>query len=145
MGVLEGIWIKRASGGRMDAAASAELVEGRGIVGNADQGGHRQVTIIEKEQWNAMMEELGSDLPSSTRRANLVVSGVSLLASRGRLLRIGECTIEIRGETKPCRLMEESLPGLQEAMRRDWRGGAYGVIARGGRIGVGDSVDLVSA
>lgn len=139
MGTLEQIWIKRSSGGRMDAADSAELVTGRGIVGNANQGGHRQVTIIEKELWDAMMRELASDLPSSTRRANLVVSGLSLYDSRGRTLQIGECTIEIRGETKPCRLMEESLSGLQESMRRDWRGGAYGVITRGGRLEVGDS------
>ena len=123
----------------MDAVDAAELVSGRGIIGNANQGGHRQVTIIERELWEAMMQELGSDLPSSTRRANLVISGLSLFDSRGRNLQIGECTIEIRGETKPCRLMEESLPGLQESMRREWRGGAYGVITRGGRLEVGDS------
>ncbi len=127
----------------MDAADSAELVTDRGIIGNANQGGHRQVTIIERELWDGMMLELESDLPGSTRRANLVVSGLSLLESRGRSLQIGECVIEIRGETKPCRLMEELLPGLQDAMRRDWRGGAYGVITSGGRLEVGDAVSFV--
>jgi MOSC domain-containing protein YiiM len=144
MGTLEQIWIKSSSGGPMDAADSAELVTGRGIIGNANQGGHRQVTIIEKELWEAMMRELESDLPGSMRRANFMVSGLSLLESRGRSLQIGECMIEIRGETKPCRLMEELLPGLQDAMRRDWRGGAYGVITRGGRIQVGDSARFVT-
>lgn len=140
MGTLETIWIKRASGLPMDRAESAELIESRGIRGNANQGGHRQVTLIERELWDAMMKELGSELPDSTRRANLVISGCSLRDTRGRSLQVGECVIEIRGETRPCRLMEELLPGLQEAMRPEWRGGAYGVIVRGGSISSGDPV-----
>jgi MOSC domain-containing protein YiiM len=127
----------------MDAADAAELVAGRGIRGNANQGGHRQVTLIEQELWDSMMLELGSNLPSSTRRANLVVSGCSLRETRGRNLQVGECLIEVRGETRPCRLMEESLPGLQEAMKPEWRGGAYGVVVRGGTIRTGDSVTWI--
>lgn len=139
-GALEAIWIKRARRGPMDPAPDARLIAGRGIEGNANQGGWRQVTIIEREVWAELLEELDAVLDPSARRANLMVSGVSLLESRGRVLRIGECRIRIRGETKPCRRMDEALPGLQAAMRRDWRGGAFGVILDGGVIARGDAV-----
>jgi MOSC domain-containing protein YiiM len=124
----------------MDAAESAELVAGRGIVGNADQGGRRQVTIIEQEVWEALMRRLGGALPPSARRANLMVSGVPLADSRGRVLLVGPCRVRIFNETKPCERMEEALPGLRAAMYPNWSGGAFGEVVEGGRIAVGDPV-----
>src|SRR5919202_1521409 len=58
-GTLEAIWIKRFRRGPMDPAPTARLVAGRGIVGNANQGGKRQVTIIAREAWEAVTRELG--------------------------------------------------------------------------------------
>lgn len=124
----------------MDPVSSAELVANRGLVGNANQNGRRQVTLIEREVWDRLQAELGREFDPAIRRANLMVSGVSLMATRDRLLRIGTCLIDIRGETRPCRLMDESIPGLREAMKPDWGGGVFGVILEGGRITVGDEV-----
>lgn len=143
MGTLEQIWIKRVRGGPMDAAPAAALVTGRGIDGNANQGGRRQVTILEGEIWAEVMSSLGGSLPTSARRANLIVSGVRLADSRGGVLHVGGCRIRIYGETKPCRLMDETLPGLQDALRPDWRGGAFGEVLDDGEIAVGDEVVLV--
>jgi len=47
MAVLHQIWIKRAHGGRMDSAVRATLLAGRGIRGNADQGGREGGDLIE--------------------------------------------------------------------------------------------------
>ena len=44
----------------MDAVPSAKLVAGQGIAGNADQGGKRQVTIIEQEVWEELMNQVGA-------------------------------------------------------------------------------------
>src|SRR5262245_27386271 len=139
-GRLLKIWIKRMNRGPMDSVGSAQLVAGRGMVGNADQGGRRQVTLIEQEVWESLMGELGSKLSPSTRRANLLISGIELSKSRGRILLIGECRIRIYGETKPCEQMEEALSGLKDAMYDDWKGGAFGEVLDEGQINVNDPV-----
>ena len=139
-GRLEAIWIKRMKRGPMDPATEAHLITARGIVGNANQGGKRQVTIIEREVWERLMSELGARVPASARRANLMVSGTPLAGMRGRVLRVGDARIRIYGETKPCERMDEALPGLRAAMRPNWGGGAFGEILNDADIHVGDAV-----
>ncbi|MBK6798419.1 MAG: MOSC domain-containing protein [Acidobacteria bacterium] len=139
-GKLRAIWIKRMKRGPMDGADGARLVTGRGIAGNANQGGRRQVTIIEEERWEKFMQLFHSPLPASSRRANLMVSGVDLTESRGKILKIGDCRIQIFGETKPCERMDEALPGLKNAMYADWGGGAFGEVLDDGDIQIGDDV-----
>jgi MOSC domain-containing protein YiiM len=141
-GRLDAIWIKRAHMGPMDAAPEAELVAGRGIRGNADQGRRRQVTVIDRNAWDAALQELGDAVAPSARRANLMISGIDLAASRGRVLRVGACRLEIGGETRPCYRMDEAMEGLQHALRKDWRGGVFCVVLDDGVIRVGDEVRL---
>lgn len=142
-GILEAIWLKRAYGGKMDPTPRAQLTAGRGLVGNADQGGKRQVTIIEKEVWARHMAATGATLDPSTRRANLMVSGIPLADSRKRVLQVGSVRIRIYGETKPCEQMDEAHQGLRAVMYDDWGGGAYGEVLDDGEIAVGDVVRWV--
>jgi MOSC domain-containing protein YiiM len=139
-GRLEAIWIKRAHRGPMDQATGATLVAGRGLVGNADQGRRRQVTIIEREIWDRLMRELGGAVPPNARRANLMISGLSLAGQRDRVLRIGPCRIRVLGETRPCERMDEALPGLREAMKVGWGGGSFGEVLDDGQVAVGAEV-----
>ena len=142
-GKLIRIWVKRAHRGPMDPQDSGLLVAGAGLEGCADQGGHRQVTLVEAERWKQMMTELHADLDPSARRANLLVQGINLGDSRGKLLAVGPCTIRILGETRPCERMEQALPGLRASMSTPWNGGAHGEIVTGGPISVGDKVRWV--
>ncbi len=129
----------------MDAVGSATLVAGRGLAGNADQGGRRQVTLLDEAVWWEMMAELHADLGPITRRANLLLHGVDLVRSHGRTLQIGErAQIHIYNQTAPCRAMDEALPGLQAAMRPAWRGGAFSEVVVGGEIRVGDAVQWIA-
>jgi MOSC domain-containing protein YiiM len=141
-GRLEAIWIKRAHRGPMDPATSATLIEGKGVQGNVDRSSRRQVTIIEREVWDALMKETNASAPPSTRRANLMISGVSLADTRKRVLRIGNTRLEIAGETKPCERMEEAVTGLRAAMYPNWRGGAFARVLSGGEICIGDRVEF---
>ena len=139
-GRLEAIWLKRMRRGPMDAVERATLKAHHGLVGNTDQGGRRQVTLIEQEIWHVLMAQLWATLPPSTRRANVLLSGSPLVQSRQRILGIGACRIRILGETKPCERMEAACPGLQKAMYADWAGGAFGEVLDDGDIVVGDPV-----
>jgi MOSC domain-containing protein YiiM len=139
-GELRAIWVKRAHRGPMDAVQSGRLVAGRGLVGSADQGRRRQVTLIDEAAWQALMDGLGSAAPPSARRANLMLRGISLRQTRGRILRVGACRLRIAGETRPCERMDEAVPGLKAAMHADWGGGAFAEVLDDGEIHVGDPV-----
>ena len=139
-GKLEAIWLKRMKSGPMDAYSFTDLVANRGIAGNTNQGGKRQVTIIEKELWDELKTTLSETIEPKMRRANLMVSGIQLTNSRGKILRIGDCRIQIRGETRPCEQMDAAYPGLREVLKSDWRGGVFGEVLDNGVIAVGDPV-----
>jgi len=99
-GRIEAIWIKRFKQGPMDAVQQAEMVKGRGLVGNANQGGRRQITIIDAAVWEQVMAELDIRIDPSARRANIMVRGIELADSRKQILQLGECRVKIfnRGE-----------------------------------------------
>jgi MOSC domain-containing protein YiiM len=140
MGTLERIWMKRAHRGPMDPVDHASLEAGRGLVGSANYGGRRHVTIVSVERWAELMSLLQADVDPSARRANLLVSGIDLVESRDKTLLVGTCRLRIGGETRPCERMEEAYPGLQEAMRPRWGGGAWAVVEIGGEVRTGDPV-----
>ena len=170
-GRLEAIWIKRVHKGPMDAVSEAELLEGQGLKGNADQGGRRQVTILSKKRWEEAVAglieataELGAGpagaeerpgqpissggnqsdnhIHPKDRRANLFVSGLDLEETRGWTLAVGGHRMVIAGETKPCAFMDDIYDGLQDALRPNWGGGAYAQVLDSGTISVGDPVTL---
>jgi len=124
----------------MDPVTEARAVPGRGLDGNADNSPTRQVTLIEREIWETLMREVGSEADPSSRRANVMVSGLSLAETRGRVLRIGSVRLEIAGETRPCEQMDAVTGGLQKSMAIPWRGGAFARVLDEGIIRVGDTV-----
>ena len=128
----------------MDPAERATLKAGRGIVGNANQGGKRQVTIVSNKHWADVTAPLGQTPDPRLRRANLLVSDVDFADARGKVLQIGAVRIRIWGETRPCEQMEAVTPGLQDAMKVPWGGGAFGEVLDSGEIAIGDSVSFVT-
>lgn len=144
-GRVEALWRKRAHRGVMDTADEVRFVEGRGIEDDANFGrSKRQVTVIAKE----VFDRIGAELPGvepSMRRANVMVSGIRLRETRGRILRLGDVRIRIFGETRPCERMDAQVPGLTAALEPDGNGGVYGVVLDDGPVRVGDEATLSEA
>jgi MOSC domain-containing protein YiiM len=141
IGRVEVIWIKRAHRGSMESVEQATLVPNQGVAGSVDRSRRRQVTLLESEAWAACMAELGVHKDPALRRANILLSGVRLARTRGRVLVIGGARLAIGGELTPCERMDEATPGLQAALRPDWRGGVFAHVLSGGVIRLGESVE----
>lgn len=128
----------------MDPVDRARVIAGRGIVGNANQGGKRQVTILSAKHWQQVTAFLEDAPDPRQRRANLLVSEVDFTGAHGKILKIGNVRVRIYGETRPCEQMEKVAPGLKVAMQTPFGGGAFGEILDDGEISIGDPVSFDS-
>lgn len=141
-GRVEWIGVRPARDTPMQQADAVQLIAGRGIVGDRYSGGSgkRGVTLLQAEHLPVIAALAGRDAvePASLRR-NLVVSGLPLLALKGRVFRIGEVLLEGTGPCDPCSKMEAVLgDGGYNAMRG--HGGLCARILEGGVIRQGDTV-----
>lgn len=145
---LAGIARHATPRGAMEVIESVLITPELGVEGDCKgafkpgKRNRRQVTLLEAGDWAAAMAELGGDLPWWSRRANLLVEGLDLPQRPGSILRIGAVRLEVTIECDPCHRMDELLPGLQAALRPDWRGGACTRVLSGGTIAVGDIIDI---
>ena len=144
VGRLEWIGLRPARLGDLSIVNQAEVVAERGIVGDHRFGGRhgskRQVTLIQFEHLSAVAGMLHrAALPPELVRRNLVVSGINLLALKGKLFQVGNVLLEYSGPCEPCSRMESVLgPGGYNAMRG--HGGITAKVLQGGTIHVGDAV-----
>jgi hypothetical protein len=140
-GRIEQLWSKRAHRGPMDPVSEATLVVGQGVQGSVGRSKRRQITLLSLEAWDAATSSIGHDPGPSSRRANVLVSGVELANTRGRVLRVGACRVSIGGELTPCERMDEASAGLRQALQPEWRGGVFAQVIEGGIVRVGDLVE----
>ena len=141
MAQLIRIWLKPAPGEPLQEVEHASARSDHGLVGNAEQGGPRQVTVLSIEGWEAANAAAGAELDPAARRANILVTGLGDLAeSTGRVLRVGGARIQVTGETRPCSFMDAAHQGLRTAMKVDWRGGVHGIVLNDADLAVGDEV-----
>jgi MOSC domain-containing protein YiiM len=150
MGVLVGIARHAFPKAPMELLEVVEVtVEGglhgdfRGAVKPGGRG-KRQVTMMERIDWEAAMAELDHSIPWQERRANLLLDGIDIPQVAGTRLRIGTAEFEITVECDPCSRMETIAPGLKAALTPDWRGGACTRVRVAGRIAVGDRVAVIA-
>lgn len=144
-GKIEALFVYPEEGGAPVAKEAARVHAGRGLEGDQRRTAHRAVTVLSLEQWRETMAELQVDLPLSTRRANVIVSGLDLPSSVGKHLRLGAVTLEIVGETRPCGTMDEAYQGLKDALAPKLRAGVHGRVVAEGEIRVGDAVEIAAA
>ena len=116
MGTLQGIWVKEARGEPMTAVDEAKALAGQGFDGGIREASTRQLTVLAAETWADAAATLGMSVDPALRRANLLVAGVDLAGTTGRVLRVGDLRLEITGETKPCHQMAAAVDGLRDAL-----------------------------
>lgn len=144
VGRLEWIGLRPERLGPITVVGEATIVAERGIEGDhrftGRRGSKRQVTLIQQEHLSAVAGMLHrADLSPDLVRRNLVVSGINLLALKGKQFRVGEVLLEFSGPCEPCSRMEYVLgPGGYNAMRG--HGGITAKVIEGGMIRVGDEV-----
>ncbi len=135
----------------MQTGESVEISVERGVDGDhkGSKFRRRAVTILAREDWEAALLDLAatgadvSDLDWTARRANLLVEGVRLPRAIGATLRIGPVLLEVTYPTTPCARMDEAREGLRKALHPEWRGGVTCLVLEGGRVDVGESVEII--
>ena len=113
-----------------------------GLVGDhyAGRSGSRQVSLIGEADLAAIGAFLGTGPadPALLRR-NVVLSGINLLALKGRRFRLGDAVLEYAGDCHPCSRMELLLgPGGYNAVRG--HGGILARVVEPGIVGLDDAL-----
>lgn len=143
MAKLLGIATKAAKYAPMQLQESGELTLDKGLIGDwRGKQKKRQVTVMTQASWDKACEVLGTSLLWTERRANLLVDDLPLFESQGACLYLGDAVLEVTCETDPCERMEKVQPGLFEALRPEWRGGACCRVVKPDVIQVGMQVRL---
>ena len=126
----------------MQEVNEAFATAGIGLTGDRYAGGSgkRGITLIQAEHLPAIAALSGHTTVSpALLRRNIVVSGLPLIALKGRRFRIGEVLLEGTDECDPCSRMEDALgPGGYNAMRG--HGGLCARVLEGGVLRRGDEV-----
>ena len=141
---LTSIAIKTTARAPMQEQEGAEITIEKGITGDfRGAAGDRQISILSKSAWLQACKTVGTDLPWTTRRANLLVEGIEFSeADVGKTVRIGNVSLKVTQETNPCSLMDELHQGLKSALTPDWLGGVCCSVITPGKIRVGDNVEI---
>ncbi|HWS77120.1 MAG TPA: MOSC domain-containing protein [Thermomonas sp.] len=141
-GRVQWIGLRPARDVPMQPVDSVEAEAGAGLVGDRYTGGSgkRGVTLIQAEHLAVIAALSGhGEIAPATLRRNLLVSGIPLVALKGRRFRIGEVLLEGTDDCDPCSRMEAALgPGGYNAMRG--MGGLCARIIEGGTLRAGDEV-----
>ena len=141
-GAVDWIGVRPRRDVAMDEVTEVVAETGAGLVGDRYTGGSgkRGITLIQAEHLPVIAALSGhASVEAATLRRNLVVSGIPLVALKGRRFRVGEVVLEGTDSCDPCSRMEAALgAGGFNAMRG--HGGLCARILQGGTIRRGDAV-----
>jgi len=144
LGRILGIAVRTAKEGPMREVATATATAGAGIAGDLRTSLNRGITLISAADWREATDSLSVSLPWHTRRANVLVEGLTMADLIGHPVRFGQITLDICAETLPCELMDRLQPGLWNALRPNCRAGVCGRVLTGGQFAVGDTVEVLT-
>ncbi|RZA37153.1 MAG: MOSC domain-containing protein [Lysobacteraceae bacterium] len=141
VGRVDWIGLRPARDKPMREVEAADAVTGAGLRGDRYAGGSgkRGITLIQAEHLPAIAALAGRPIVPALLRRNVVVSGIPLIALKGRQFRIGDVVLQGTDPCDPCSRMETALgDGGYNAMRG--HGGLCARIVAGGTLRIGDPV-----
>ncbi len=142
VGRLEWIGVRPAREKVMLEVEHVEAEAGAGLAGDRYKGGSgkRGVTLLQAEHLPVIAALAGKqDIAPLLLRRNLLVSGIPLIALKGRRFMIGDVLLEGTGPCDPCSRMEDALgPGGYNSMRG--MGGLCARILSSGTLRIGQSL-----
>jgi MOSC domain-containing protein YiiM len=145
--VVVSIQVSRLKGAPLDVLEEAELVEGRGVVGDKrfslSTKAKSQVTLIELEALEAAMAEAQKatkmPLTPAVARRNIVTRGVALNHLVGKRFVVGTAVLRGIELCEPCgHLAKVVSPAFSRALIH--RGGLRCEIVQSGRARPGDPI-----
>jgi len=144
VGRLIGIARREEKRAPMEALDSADISTDTGVAGDSrGKPGDRQVTLLSARDWQAACNELGQQVAWTTRRSNLFIDDMDLPKAAGHIISIGDVRLETTVEIGPCFRMDEQVEGLRNALQPEWRGGVGCEVLEGGKVSIGDTVELI--
>ncbi|WP_457576183.1 MOSC domain-containing protein [Desulfomarina sp.] len=141
MNTIKAISISDRKGMRKKNVNSSTLIENFGLENDAHGGKwHRQVSFLAQESINFMREK-GLDVVAGNFAENITTEGINLVELQvGSHLNMGECEIIISQLGKICHNRCAIYHQAGDCVMP--REGIFGIVNRGGRISVGDTISI---
>ena len=155
-GKVISIYIASGAAAPMQSLPKAQLVAGRGIIGDryysrtgtfSDKEKHRpsqEITLIESEQIDYFNRTTGLDLDYGAPRRNMVTRGINLNNLVGVNFRVGEVTLEGIKLCEPCNHLAKLVAGEVLPLLVH-RAGLRARIVTGGIVRLTDTVGIEAA
>lgn len=139
MGKVVSLNISDKRGTEKTQVLSVNAIEGFGINGDAHAGDwDKQVSIFSIEALDKVPKNKFEEVEKGGFTENITISGISLDAQIvGSLVRVGEAIIKILHIGKE----EYKEHGRPYIISRE---GRFGIVIKGGKINVGDSVEIIN-
>jgi MOSC domain-containing protein YiiM len=153
-GEVVAIHITSGPGAPMHEHAAVEAIAGEGLAGDRYRDGTgfysatptdpgaRELTLIEAESLDAVLNETGIALDPAEHRRNITTRAIALEPLIGQRFRIGEVVCEGVRNCPPCNHLEE-VTGKKVMKPLIHRGGIRARIVEGGWIRVGDPIEQI--
>ncbi|MDL5361896.1 MOSC domain-containing protein [Halalkalicoccus sp. NIPERK01] len=148
---VEQLFIAREDSAPMEPLEGIEAVEG-GLEGDRYRTGKGyyspfdvcEVTLIEGEAIDEIVEEFDIDLSDGRHRRNIVTRGVEVHDLLGATFSVGEAVLRGTRPRPPCAHVERVAgeDGVARALKNG-RGGVCANVVEPGSIGVGDEIEVL--
>lgn len=142
MGVIKAINVSTVRGTRKVSVPEIDLIEDFGLEGDAHGGHwHRQVSLLSYEAFEAF-EKKGANIVPGDFGENLLVSGYDFkILPVGTRFRSGDVLLEMTQIGKQCHSGCDIFKRMGDCIMP--REGVFAVVLKGGRLHVGDSLEIV--